>query len=302
MAPGVSVEEVAGAKALARFVELPHALHGHDPRFAPLVLAWERYRLDPRRNPYFERGDAVYLLARRLGRPVGRITAQVAERAAEGHFGFWWVDDDAEAAAALLDAAATWLVEQGCTSMTGPLSFTAAQESGVQVSGHDVPGVTGRPWHPPHLAELLEANGFEPVEDRSSWRLPTTVDGPSAAEGGDVPGHAGAYGDGRLVMRGGAAVPDVADALRGAGLGSAWRLAKQARQRAWSTATLVRLDGDPEVVVPVLQAAAGRAGYQSLIAPWTAERGCPPETTHRVYSRALQIPLEMGPPTIDVPA
>jgi hypothetical protein len=282
----VSVEEVDGAKALARFTELPHALHGDDPRFAPLVLSWERYRLDPGRNPFFERGDGRYFLARRLGRPVGRITAHVDRPGGEGRFGFWWLDDDAAVAEALLDAAARWLAEQGCRSMTGPLSFTAAEEAGVQVAGHDVPGVTGRPWHPPQLAALLEANGFEPVEDRSSWRLPVvTREEPSLAEGGDQPGQAGSHADDRLVRQGGAAVPDVSEALRGAGLRSAWRLARQVRQRAWTTATVVRMDGDPAVVVPALQAAAGQAGYDWLIAPWTPTPGQPPEAVHRVYTR-----------------
>jgi hypothetical protein len=284
MGHGVSVEEVTGAKALARFVELPHALHGHDPRFAPLVMSWERYRLDPRRNPYFERGDAVYLLARRLGRPVGRVAAHLAEPGAVGHFGFWWVDEDPDVAAALLDAAATWLADQGCSSMTGPLSFTDSDEAGVQVAGHDLPGVTGRPWHPPHLAELLEANGFEPARDHPTWRLPAIGDVSSMAQGGDAPGQAGSYTDARLVAPGGAAVPDVADALRGAGLRSARRLARQARRGTWSTATVVRLDDDPTVTVPALQAAAGRAGYDWLIAPWTGTPDDPPEAVHRTYS------------------
>lgn len=290
MAPGVSVQEVAGAKELARFIELPHALHGQDPRFAPLVMSWERYRLDPRRNPFFERGDAVYLLARRRGRPVGRITAQVAEPGAPGHFGFWWADGDPEVASALLDAAATWLADQGCSSMTGPVSFTPAEEAGVQVAGHHVPGVTGRPWHPPQMAELLGANGFVPEQDLPTWRLSAgdgVASGASEPSGGEAPGQAGSYVDARLVLPGGAAVPDVAEGLRGAGLRSSWALAQRARHRRWSTATVVRVDGDPGGVVPALLAAAGGAGYEWLVAPWTPHRDDPPEAIHRIYTRPL---------------
>src|SRR3546814_18711705 len=84
----VSVEEVTGGKAMVRFVELPQALHADDGRWAPPVMAWERYRLDPHRNPYFEHGDAVYLMARRLGRPAGRIVAHLPEPGAGGRLGF----------------------------------------------------------------------------------------------------------------------------------------------------------------------------------------------------------------------
>jgi hypothetical protein len=278
----VTVDEVTGGKALARFTELPHALHGDDPRFAPMVMAWERYRLDRRRNPFFESGDAACFLARRLGRPVGRIVAHLAEPGGDGRFGAWWVDDDPAVAEALVVAARDWLTEQGCASMTGPWTFTEAEEAGVQVDGHEVPGLTGRPWHPPHLARLLEELGFEGVEDRPTWRLPVTVAGPELPLDADLPGQAGSYADARLVLAGIAAVPDVAPALRTAGLRSAWSLAKRARAGDWDTAVVVRCTADPAVAVPAMQAAAGRAGYQEVIAPWSST-GDPPEAVHRTY-------------------
>lgn len=283
MAPVVVVEEVAGGKALARFTELPQALHGGDHRFAPLVMAWERYRLDARRNPYFERGDGRFFLARRMGRPVGRITAHVDEPDGPGRFGFWWVDDDADVAAALVQAAQAWLASQGCSSMTGPWSFTPAEEAGAQVAGHEVPGVTGRPWHPPHLAVHLEALGFTAVADHPTWRLPTTGDGPVWPEAGDRPGQAGAYADPRLVLEGISAVPDVAEALRTTGLRGAWRLARTAKEAAWEVATVVRCEVDPAAAVPALCAAAGRAGYRWLVSPWSPDASAAPEAVHREY-------------------
>jgi hypothetical protein len=277
------VEEVTDGKSLVRFTELPAALHGGEPQFAPLVMAWERYRLDVHRNPFFEGGDAAFFLARRLGRPVGRITAHIAEPGADGRFGFWWLDDDADVADALIDAARSWLAAQGARSMVGPVSFTADEEAGVQVAGHAVPGVTGRPWHPPHLAALLEGAGFEPVEDRPTWRLPATEVGPERPLRDDRPGQAGAYVDGRLVLDGIAAVPDVADALRSTGLRGAWSLVKQARAGDWERATVVRCTADPAIAVPAVQVAAGRAGYREVIAPWSPDPDAPPETVHRTY-------------------
>lgn len=271
MGSAVTVEEVAGGKALARFAELPQALHGDDPRFAPMVMAWERYRLDRRRNPYFDSGDAAFFLARRLGRPVGRIAVYD-----DGRFGSWWVDDDLAVAEALVDTARGWLSEQGCTSMEG--------EEPLQVDGHGVPGVTGRPWHPPHLTRLLEELGFEGVADRPTWRLPVVGAGSALPLSDDVPGEAGSYADPRLVLEGIAAVPDLSDALRSAGLRSAWSLAKRARAGRWDTAVVVRCTDDPAVTVPALQAAARRAGYREVVAPWSPSPAEAPDTVHRVYS------------------
>jgi len=285
----VAVEEVTGGPPRRRFTELPQALGGTDPRFAPLLMAWERYRLDQHRNPYFDRGEAALFLARRMGQPAGRIAAHVAAPGGggEGRFGFWWVDDDAEVAAALVAAAQQWLGERGCSSMTGPWSFTEAEEAGLLVGGFDAPGLTGRPWHPPHLASHLEAVGFYGIEDRPTWRLavPEAADATGSLTPTSTaapPGQAGAYADRRLVLDGIAAVPDLSDALRTSGLRSAWSLAKRARAGEWTTATVVRCTDDPSEAVPALRAMAGAAGYRWLVAPWT-DGGGPPEAAHRIY-------------------
>jgi hypothetical protein len=287
MGPAVLVEEVTGGKSLHRFTELPIVLQGDDPRFAWPVLTWERYRLDPRRNPYFEHGDGCYLLARRRGRPVGRVTAHVDEPAGAGRFGFWCLEDDETVAHALVDAASDWLREHGCRSIEGPTSFTTAEEEGVLVAGFDAHGTTGRAWHPRHHAALLEALGFATVRHVPRWRLPAVDSGHDRPLGDDPPGHAGRHHDRRLVLEGIAAVPDVSGALRGASLRSSWALARRLRAAEWDTATIVRVDDDPAESVPALCSAAARAGYRWVISPWSPDPGAAPETVHAVYSRRL---------------
>jgi hypothetical protein len=282
MVPVVTIEEARGGKSFARFLELPFALHHTAPQWAPPITAYEKARLDPPRNPFFETGDAVYLLARRVGKPAGRMSAHIAAEGGEGWFGFYDTVDDPTVVRGLVDAARAWLTERGCTSMTGPASFTLDDESGVQVSGHEVPGVTGRQWHPDWYAPLLLDAGFESLADRPSWRLSTIDDIVPTAEG-EVPPHAGAYGDPRIVLRGIAAVPDIAEALRSTSPRSAWSLAKRAKAREWKGCTVVRCDGDASLLVPRLQAAAGAAGYEWVIAPWCNDPTEPPETVHRVY-------------------
>jgi hypothetical protein len=286
VAAPVTVGSADKGKARVRFADVPQVLHGDDPRWAPPLLAWERYRLDQHRNPYFEEAEVALFLARRAHRPVGRIAAHVPEPGAEGRFGFWSVGDDREVAVALVEAAGEWLEERGCTSMTGPWSFRPEDEPGALVAGQDAGGTTGRPWRPRVEADLLEAIGFEAIEETCTWRLATSEVGPESPVAGDDvdrPRQAGAYVDPRLVLERIAAVPDLGRELAGTGLRGAWGLAKRARAGRWEGCTVVRCDGTPEVEVPALVAAAGRAGYSWVVAPWSPDAGARPETVHRRY-------------------
>lgn len=283
----VTVEPVEGKAQLRRFRDVPYLLHGHDARWNPGVRAYESWRLDARRHPYFDAGDAAYLLARDGGRPVGRVAAHRA-RAGDrnGWFGFFDAPDDDEVVGALLDAAETWLRDEGAESMTGPVSWSPDEEFGTVVAGHDQPSITGRRWQPAWYAESLRRSGLEPGEVRHSYRLATDdAAGPAPTPAAlEPPPHAGGYADPALVLDGIAAVPDVSSTLAGASVRSAWRVAARARRKGFDTAVCVRCDGEPEALVPQLLAAAKAAGYRWLVAPW-APSGIEPETTHQVFSR-----------------
>lgn len=295
----MTVEAVESRSQLRRFADIPYLLHGGDERWSPGIRAYESWRLDARRHPYFHRGDASYLLARRGGRPVGRVAAHVAAPGAtDGWFGHFDVPDDAAVTAALLDAAERWLASAGARSMTGPVTWTADEDFGVPVHGSVHRGLTGRPWRPGWYADRLMGAGLWPGETRSTFRLPTVRPPSAPAEhdagspsrrstvplADDAPPHAGGYADPALVLDGIAAVPDVSATLARASLRSAWAVARKARSRSFDTAVCVRCDGDPSVLVPRLQAAAGAAGYRWVVVPW-APPGTPPETTHRVFTR-----------------
>ena len=95
----LTIDRVQSLGDLREFVRLPYRLHAGTPWIPPLRL--ERYLFLSRRlNPYFTHGDADYFLARRDGRVVGRVTAQVDHAfnqfhdARWGNFGFLEFEDD----------------------------------------------------------------------------------------------------------------------------------------------------------------------------------------------------------------
>jgi GNAT superfamily N-acetyltransferase len=172
----IEIRPVRGLRDLRAFVELPYRLHAGTPWIPPLKL--ERYMfLSKKLNPYFTHGEAEYFLARRGGRVVGRVTAQVDRAFNEyhqnrwGNFGFLDFEDDQAILDGLLEAAEGWLRERGCDRAVGPMDFQLNDESGVVIEGFELAPMIRQPWHPPYYQQRCEAAGLTKAMDLFSYWL-----------------------------------------------------------------------------------------------------------------------------------
>ncbi len=129
-------------------------------------------------HPFFRHAETQHFVLTGPGRHDGRIAATV-DRAndalGEAHVGlFGWFEctQSPKRAECLLDAAAAWLRERGCTRMRGPVSYTTNGLSGLLVEdNHPGPPTLDMPYNPPWYAELLEGWGLEKAQDLVSLRL-----------------------------------------------------------------------------------------------------------------------------------
>ncbi len=169
---------VASAADEKAFVDLPWLLYANDPNWRP-PLKDEVHALigGAKRNPWFLHGRARFFLARRGGKVVGRISAQVCELVQErrpglGQWGLFECIDDAEVASALIAAAEAWLREQGMTRAQGPISISIWDEPGLLISGFDTPPKVMMGHHLPYYQKHVEAAGYEGVKDLQAWSVP----------------------------------------------------------------------------------------------------------------------------------
>lgn len=179
-ATSVDVRPVKGGRELRRFIDLPFRLHASHPLWVPPLKLERRMFLSRRMNAFFGHGEAEYFLAFKDGRVAGRVTAQINHAFNEHHdtrwgwFGFFESEDDPEVAAALLDAAESWLRERGCERMVGPADFAMNDECGIQIEGFDVRPLIKEPWHPPYYQSLIEASAMTKAMDLLIWNLEVT--------------------------------------------------------------------------------------------------------------------------------
>jgi len=173
----VSIQPVRGGRDLKRFIKVPFELHRDQPQWVPPLMLERRLFLSRRMNAFFSHGEAEYFLARRGGRVVGRISAQVNHAFNDyqqknwGWFGFLDFERDPEVLQALLDAAAAWLLERGKERMVGPASFAMNDESGILIEGFDLRPMILQPWNPPYYQQLIEQSGMVKAMDLLMWNL-----------------------------------------------------------------------------------------------------------------------------------
>jgi GNAT superfamily N-acetyltransferase len=176
----VEIRSVSGRRDLKAFIDLPFRLHANHPLWVPLPKLERWVFLNRRLNAFFSHGEAEYFLARRDGRVVGRITAQINhafndyQKKHWGWFGFLEFEDDQEVLDELLSAAAGWLRGRGAERMVGPADFSMNEESGILIEGFELKPMIKQPWHPPYYQQRVEQAGMTKAMDLLMWKLEVT--------------------------------------------------------------------------------------------------------------------------------
>ena len=177
-APRACVERVDPTrKSLREFVMLPFELYRDDPNWIPPLISHEIAQFLPSKNPAYEQSRAQLFLARREGRPVGRVVAIVSDAYIErwnkkcGRFGWFECVEDAEVAGVLFEAAAVWLREQGMDEVSGPLGFCDNDPTGFLVEGFDqLPTIAGS-YNPDYYNDFVLEQGYSRELDYVEYRI-----------------------------------------------------------------------------------------------------------------------------------
>ena len=168
----IEIKRVSNRKELKQFVQFYYDLYRGNDYAVPFLFSEEMATLSSEKNPSFECCDAVYFMAFRDGRMVGRVAGIINRRANERwnrqQVRFGWFDfiDDREVSAALLQAVEDWGRQQGMTELAGPLGFIDTDREGMLVEGFDQLATMyinyNYPYYPLHIEQM---GGFEKAND-----------------------------------------------------------------------------------------------------------------------------------------
>ena len=167
----MEIVPVTNERELDRFVRLPMRLAAKDPNWIAPLLMERKEALTPKTNPFFEHAEVQLWLARKHGRDVGRISAQIDKLAPAdpanpfGYFGMIAAEDDAEVFNALTRTAEDWLKARGCVRAMGPFNLSINEETGLLVDGFDTPPMVMMGHDQRYAGPQLEALGYAKIKD-----------------------------------------------------------------------------------------------------------------------------------------
>lgn len=172
----INIKEVKTKKDINAFVQFPLDLYKGNPYFVPPLYGDEK-ALFKKDFMYSDQAEAVYYLAERDGKVVGRISG-ILQRASNEKWGqkrirFTRFDsiDDQEVATALFNKVEEWAKSKGMNEVVGPLGFSDLDREGLLIEGFDQLSTFEEQYNYDYYQHLIENCGYGKEVDWVERRL-----------------------------------------------------------------------------------------------------------------------------------
>ncbi|MDL2307993.1 hypothetical protein LJC53_00180 [Bacteroidales bacterium OttesenSCG-928-C03] len=172
----MKIRELHTDREIREFVKFPQKLYKYTPYYVPSLLKEDIFTLT--RHPALEFCERRLWLAFREDRIVGRIAGIINHRANELRgeqrirFGWFDVENDPEAAQALLQQVEQWGKEQGLVIVSGPSRYSNMEKQGVLIDGFgEMPSLSCEYNHP-YYPQLLELLNYQKEVDYLQYKIP----------------------------------------------------------------------------------------------------------------------------------
>jgi GNAT superfamily N-acetyltransferase len=171
----IEISEVTSRRERNAFIKFPWRVYANDAAWVPPLIIERKTFLDRGRHPFYRHGDAALFLARRNSEIVGRIMASddpnynALHQSNVGCFGLFECINDRNAAAALFEAADSWVREKGRNEIMGPIDYSTNYVCGLLIDGFQFPPTILTAHNPPYYRDLIESCGFTKAKDWYAW-------------------------------------------------------------------------------------------------------------------------------------
>lgn len=173
----VEIKVVESKRDLRKFLSFPTKLYRNNPLAVPDLYKEECDYFNPKVNPAYAYCETRLFLALENGRVVGRVAAilnkKYNDKCGENRMRFsrFDVEDNFEAAKALLGAVEDFAREKGMNLIHGPIGFSDLDKQGMLVEGFDRPDTSITLYNAPYYPQFLEQLGYAKEADWIEFQL-----------------------------------------------------------------------------------------------------------------------------------
>ncbi len=171
----VTVKEVKTPRDIKEFIEFPLRMYKDCSFFVPPLYGDEKKLL--KSGGKTKDADAVFFLAEKDGKTVGRIQGIIQKQYNENHktkqIRFTRFDsiDDEEVSSSLFSAVENWGKENGMTEICGPLGYSDLDREGLLIEGFSEDSTFEEQYNFEYYGKLLEKHGFTKDADWLEYEL-----------------------------------------------------------------------------------------------------------------------------------
>lgn len=172
----IEIKEVTTRRQQRQFVDFPTKLYRKNPYYVH-PLRMDELNLFNEKNVSYEDVDAVYYLAYKDGKIVGRIAGLIQrlynQKVNEKRVRFTRFDciDDEKVARALFTAVERWGKNKGMDIIHGPMGFNDLDREGMLIEGFDELATFEEQYNYAYYPKLMEACGYEKEVDWLEYKI-----------------------------------------------------------------------------------------------------------------------------------
>ncbi len=177
MLMSLTIRKITEKADFKKFVQLPFELYKKSAFWVPPIKMDELRTLDASKNPSFKYTTTAFWLAEKNGKVVGRIGAIIHHKSNEINnekmcrLTRFECIDDLDVAKLLFSTAEKFALENGMTTIHGPLGFSNLDHQAVLVEGfNELPSVASE-YHMPYYQYFFESCGYVKEMDWVEFKL-----------------------------------------------------------------------------------------------------------------------------------
>jgi len=162
----MEIVEVTTRKQLNDFINLPFVLHKDHNKWIPPLFMDEKLYFDKKKNPSFQKNEAILFIAYKNNKPIGRVMGIInhsynkLRNEQNVRFGYLECYNDILIATGLMNKVEAWGKSKGMDKIVGPLGFSDQDPEGFLVEGFEYEPTLSTYYNFEYIPKILDSLGY----------------------------------------------------------------------------------------------------------------------------------------------